>query len=225
MTTIPANLLDTVVTGDARDLSAAIPDESVDLVFTDPVYDRIEDYRWLAEECCRVLKPDRACIAWINNKTAPEVIASMRRLDFVATLCYVVPGSHVFLRAGTMFGWTKFALLFEKGRRLAYRTTRDTVLSTALPDGRHKWNKNELPIREWMEAFSLAGSVVWDPFTGGGTVPAVCKQLGRRYVAFEICAETAERARQRIHDTPMPLPFPDAPPPPALCFDAEEVTA
>jgi DNA modification methylase len=33
-----------IYTGDARELSRAIPDESVDLIFTDPVYDRIEDY-------------------------------------------------------------------------------------------------------------------------------------------------------------------------------------
>lgn len=38
-----------IYTGDARELAKAIPDESVDLIFTDPVYDRIEDYRWLAE--------------------------------------------------------------------------------------------------------------------------------------------------------------------------------
>ena len=38
-----------IYTGDARELAEAIPDESVDLIFTDPVYDRIDDYRWLAE--------------------------------------------------------------------------------------------------------------------------------------------------------------------------------
>ena len=40
--------LDRIITGDARELAKAIPDESVDLIFTDPVYDRIDDYRWLA---------------------------------------------------------------------------------------------------------------------------------------------------------------------------------
>jgi hypothetical protein len=38
--------------GDARELAKAIPDESVDLIFTDPIYDRIDDYRWLREGRC-----------------------------------------------------------------------------------------------------------------------------------------------------------------------------
>ena len=40
--------------GDARELAQAIPDESVYLVFTDPVYNRVDDYRWLAETGARV---------------------------------------------------------------------------------------------------------------------------------------------------------------------------
>jgi len=58
--------LNTIVTGDARQLAEAIPDESVDLVFTDPVYDRIDDYRWLAETAARVLKVDGHLLTWQN---------------------------------------------------------------------------------------------------------------------------------------------------------------
>ena len=50
--------LNTIITGDARQLAEAVPDESVDLIFTDPVYDRIDDYRWLAETAARVLRAD-----------------------------------------------------------------------------------------------------------------------------------------------------------------------
>ena len=54
-------------------------------------------------------------------------------------------------------------------------------------------------------AFTLPAAVVYDPFTGGGTVPAVCKMLGRNYVASEIDPDTAERARQRVPLTQPPL--------------------
>ena len=40
MTTLGPYDLNTIITGDARELAKAIPDESVDLIFTDPVYDR-----------------------------------------------------------------------------------------------------------------------------------------------------------------------------------------
>jgi protein-L-isoaspartate O-methyltransferase len=85
----------------------------------------------------------------------------------------------------------------------------DTVVSRAPTAGRHVWNKNPEAILAWLEALTARGSLVFDPFTGGGTVPAVCKQLGRNFVAFEICPDTAQKARERIRNTPMPLFIPE----------------
>lgn len=55
-------MINQIITGDARELAKQIPDESVDMVFTDPVYENIDDYRWLAETAARVLKPGGACL-------------------------------------------------------------------------------------------------------------------------------------------------------------------
>ncbi len=75
---IPEEYRNQIVTGDARELAKAIPDESVDLVFTDPVYDRIDDYRWLAETAARVLKPDRACLVFAGIGYLPETHDAVR---------------------------------------------------------------------------------------------------------------------------------------------------
>lgn len=49
-----------IYTGDARELAKAIPDGSIDLIFTDPPYPRefLPLYGWLAETAAQVLKPD-----------------------------------------------------------------------------------------------------------------------------------------------------------------------
>ena len=52
-----------------------------------------------------------------------------------------------------------------------------------------------------MNNFCLSGGIVFDPFSGGGTVPAVCKMLDRNYIAFEIDPATAARARVRVEAT------------------------
>ena len=62
-----------VYTGDARELAPAIPDGSVDLIFTDPVYQNIDDYRWLAETAARVLKSGKSCMALAGNMEKPEL--------------------------------------------------------------------------------------------------------------------------------------------------------
>jgi len=74
----------------------------------------------------------------------------------------------------------------------------------------HDWGKPEAVISKWVDAFTDSGGVVYDPFTGGGTVPAVCKMLGRHYIASEIDPATAELARGRVRNTQPPL-FVEAP--------------
>jgi ubiquinone/menaquinone biosynthesis C-methylase UbiE len=77
MDTLGPYPLNTIVTGDARELAQTIPDESVDLIFTDPVYDRMDDYRWLAETAARVLKPDTWLLAYYGIGYLPSTAAAL----------------------------------------------------------------------------------------------------------------------------------------------------
>ena len=56
-----------------------------------------------------------------------------------------------------------------------------------------------------MDCFSAVGEVIVDPLCGGGTTPAMCVQLRRHYLAFEIDPEVAGRARERVRNTQPPL--------------------
>jgi DNA modification methylase len=47
--------------------------------------------------------------------------------------------------------------------------------------------------------------LVLDPFAGGGTVAASARREGRHSLSFEIDPDVAERARQRVAQTPVPL--------------------
>ena len=197
-----------IVTGDARELARAIPDESVDLIFTDPVYDRIEDYRWLAETAARVLKPDRACLVWCSKPKQNKARSAMEDagLAYVYTLDYTVIAKSYRLMFYHVFCWTTPCLWMAKGRSLPRYWIPDTVISQNGTNGQHKWNKNPEAIITWLDAFSKPGAIVADFFCGGGTVPAVCKQLNRRWLAFEIDPDTAATARQRVQQTQPPLP-------------------
>jgi hypothetical protein len=56
-------------------------------------------------------------------------------------------------------------------------------------------------IARYLKAFSRPGALVWEPFAGGGTIPAVCKMHHRNYIAFEIDPATAVAARERVANT------------------------
>jgi len=194
----------TIITGDAKELAPAIPDESVDLIFTDPVYDRIEDYRWLAETAARVLKDDRACLAWYGGPVPFDVQRAMGE-SLTWQLNYTVPAKANKLIGYNLFTWTTSCLWFRKGKGFPIKRIPDTFIDGRKPANGFKWNKNPAVIERWVDAFTKIDAVVVDPFTGHGVVPAVCKMLGRHYLAFEIDPDVAERARERVRNTQPPL--------------------
>ncbi len=204
---MPESYKNKIVTGDARELAKAIPDESMDLIFTDPVYDRIDDYKWLARTAIRVLKPDSTALVWCGKRLAAHCQIAMEEvgLEYVYTLDYVVPAKPYRLMYYHLFLWTTPCLWMQKGRSIPNRWLPDTIISRQSTKGSHVWNKNPEAMSSWLEAFSTIDSVVFDPFTGSGTIPSVCKILERNYVAFEIDPKTAENARQRVANTQVPM--------------------
>jgi len=213
---MPQEFRNQIVTGDARVLAERIPDESVDLIFTDPVYDRIDDYRWLAETAARVLKPDRACFVFCGIEWIPQELNALGEY-----LAYRWQFSFTPVQAGGSRFWSGMmrrcwiaGVWFEKGTSKLYGRIFDSM---ALPSGhnqtghgnRHKWEKGLKWMRFVGRAFCPKDGIALDPFTGSGTIPAVCKQLGRNYVAFEIDPNTAELARERVRNTQPPLFVPE----------------
>jgi hypothetical protein len=198
-----------IYTGDARELAKAIPDESVDLVFTDPVYDRIDDYRWLAETAARVLKrAGNLLVFCAHHRQASCASILLTQLDECPILEHRVIGPR-----GRLFPWRLVCnvlpvLWFSKGATAT--DWQSLQVDSYLRSRRgHNWGKNEDMILYRIERMTQYATLVFDPFTGGGTVPAVCKMLGRRYLAFEIDPETAELARERVRNTQPPLFVPE----------------
>lgn len=51
---------------------------------------------------------------------------------------------------------------------------------------------------DFIQAFTLPGMLVCDPFAGSGTVLKMAKALGRHFIGFEISPEYCEIARRRL---------------------------
>lgn len=201
MSTLGPYALNTVYTGDARDLAPAIPDNSVDLVFSDPVYANLVDYVWLAETAARVLRPGGSCLAWCSNVLQYDVHRLMSAfLDFQAPLVYVVKGGTFMLFSRSLFVWHTPCLWFSKGAP-ANEAMPDTVISGAPPANGFKWNKNPEAFATWLRALVPPAGVVVDFFAGEGSVPVACKALGFDFWASEIVPERAAQARRRLERT------------------------
>lgn len=201
---IPEGYWDVIVTGDARELSRRLPAGSIDLVFTDPVYERMTDYVWLAEESRRVLKPDGRMLCFCGIGYLEETMQALRIGGApVKWTCGIYkPGASQRVFKDVFNHWC--ALLWCLGEPV--KTMADVQVSQlAHLDGPHKWKKGVGAVARHLTSFALPGEVVWDPFCGGGTVEVACRMLGLHFVASEIDPATAREGQERLALVPEPL--------------------
>lgn len=218
MSAIPPEYLNQIVTGDARELARGIPDESIDLIFTDPVYQNIDDYRWLAETAARVLKPSGAILTFCGIGFLPDTLDALRAGGLIyrwqlLLLQMFRSGSH---SPNGFSHFTECLWLDRFGNSRPHKQVPDVRSWQPVMDGFAvlydsrvmRWFNDPNFVAYYLDAFSCGDDTVADFFTGSGTVPAVRKMLGRHYIAFEIDPDTAERARQRVAMTQPPLLVP-----------------
>lgn len=208
--------LDSIITGDARELAKAMPDESVDLIFTDPPYPKkyMSAFSTLAS-CAHSLKRGGRLLSLVGHYQLPE---AMNELGSVLTYDWIIanaaPGRTAAMFQKRVWATWKPCLVYRRGtlgNRCNFANDLFTVDKDAFNYAKmfHSWGQGASFFAYYIDRWTLPGDVVLDPFCGGGTTAAVCKALDRRCVSFEIDPDTAERARQRVLTTQAPLVFPE----------------
>lgn len=208
MQSIGSYPLNEIITGDSRLLAQSIPDNSIDMIFTDPVYENIEDYAWLAETAARILKPNRALVAFYYPKFHLQVGNAMsQHLTYQEMIIWHRNNEMKFRYSPVGKSVYVPAYVFSKGEKLsrpgfAFNLRSYPVWSV---DSNHKWSKPPEFLAYYLEALSRVGEVVYEPFAGGGSMLSVCKQFERNFISSEILPETADIARKNLLQTMFPL--------------------
>jgi DNA methylase/Methyltransferase domain len=202
-------LINKILTGDCQELIKLVPDNSIDLIFTDPPYLKayLPLYGWLGKEAARVLKPGGFCLAYtgvIHKWTVMQLLAD--HLDYFTDIIALDNGKQSsILWSQKLISRHKSILAFSKGPGLP----RCQMLTSFFGGGKdkrfHKWGQDEQTARYYIDCFTLPGQVILDPFVGGGTTCYVAAQIGRGFIGFEIDGTQAEIARHRLLTMQMPL--------------------
>ena len=184
--------------------SDRIADESVDLVFTDPPYDKdsAKLYGKAARVAARILKPGGSFIAYSGQKYLPDVYGWINQpaLRYWWTFCDLHAGGHQMLqKLGVRCGW-KPIVWYVKGTRGDVSEVLADVVSGAREKDDHEWQQAEVEARHFIEKLTFPGGLVVDFFLGSGTTKVAADKLGRRFIGFEINAETAAKAAKRIQE-------------------------
>ncbi len=212
---------------DAVDWLRALPDESADLVITDPAYESLERHR--AVGTTTRLKVSKASSnAWFTifpNSRFPELLGEVYRVlrrhrHFylfcdAETMFVVKPLAEA---AGFRFWkplvWDKqrigmgyhyraryeFVLFFEKGKRKLNDLGISDIITVPRVTRGYPAEKPVAVSRVLIAQSTRPGELVVDPFMGSGSVGAAAVELRRQFLGNDLCAEAVEIAANRLSE-------------------------
>lgn len=213
---VSSELENGVYCGDSKELVARIPDRTISLIFTDPVYDRIADFKWLAEQANRVLKPGGHLLTFYGLGFAEDTFRALREGGRKVSWPLVVHQPGQTQRVNTKMFSTYYGCLWCGGGSMPYAGVADVQTSypQQIKGGKSgpkewRWRKNPFAIAKLIAAFSAPGDLVLDPFAGFCSVAEACIMTGRRYLAFELDQEKVEWSREQLAEVQPAMIAPD----------------
>jgi len=182
-----------------------LPDNSIDLVLTDPPYAACYRplYSDLGREARRALKPGGFLVSYMNQNGLPEILGRLEE-----HLDYYWLGMALYSGMSPPGYWRKHAKIVSYGKPLAFfqkppRTqpaqwTHDFVCGGRIEREYHRWQQPLGESKALIEQLTRPGDLVVDPFMGSGTVLVAARELGRRAIGYEKEERTYQTALQRL---------------------------
>jgi len=193
--------------GDFRKLAHCIPDNSVELVFTDPPWDRdsVPLYCDAAKEAARILKPGGSMITYVGQVILPDVLPlMMQHLKYFWTGAALRDGRLNQIHAyGIENTFMPMLWLVKEYRGDVQTFVRDSVLGVRQKQF-HEWQQSQEDAEHFIGGLTSPTGIVVDFFAGGGTTIAAAIRLKRQWTAFEIDEAAIPGIVERIEAAPEP---------------------
>ncbi|OAI46887.1 hypothetical protein AYO44_10550 [Planctomycetaceae bacterium SCGC AG-212-F19] len=175
---------------------------AVDVIATDPPWNDLRCYRWLAKFARKKLRPGGLLIVQCSNQQLAKVLPIFAEFTYLRTLSltYFLP-LKTKGRPPFMIGWCPI-VVFANGKPTKFT---GWIADSVIEYGRsrikslHDWQQSLKPWCHWMAYLTRPGELIADPFAGVATVGCAVKLAGgRKYLGTEIDGETAKVAQGRI---------------------------
>jgi hypothetical protein len=199
--------------GDFRKVLSDLPDNSVDLIFTDPPYDKksVPLYADLASLAARVLVQGGSLICYAGVHALPSLFPIMTpHIKFWWQLCLRLKAAFPRQHGWRVHVHYKPLLWFVKGIYKGEYMV-DVIESTWLAKNWHDWQQSEAEAAHCISRLTPEDGLVLDPMCGSGTTLLAAKRLGRRYLGVDLDRTQGKVATARLRQN-----LPEAPPGPPL---------
>ena len=212
-----------IIQGDCLDELKKLPDNSVDLIITDPPYKVSQNYGSGVDadnlknvssilrtfpEMCRVLKEGRFLISFYDNRILPFLFEAIKGTELVYR-----KSIYLYRRWGNAHRWmgwmqtTDPVCFFVKGHnkpfyqgKIKAKVKHDCYIK-ASPEKENTGHPAQKPleiIEDIITWCSEEGDVVLDPYLGSGSIAAASKNLKRKFIGFEIEEDYIELVKKRL---------------------------
>lgn len=176
--------------GDFSVKQSKIPQNSIDLIFTDPPYDKasLGLYLKLARFASYVLKDGACLVTYAAQYYLPEIVsifAQERSLRYLWMPAVRNSGRSARIFRKRIFACYKPLLIYVKGKA---RTCDDFLPDMVEPKSRspekllHPWEQGVAEAEHFIRFLTYEGQVVCDPMLGSGTTGISALGLQRRFL-------------------------------------------
>ncbi|MGE0404166.1 MAG: site-specific DNA-methyltransferase [Kofleriaceae bacterium] len=211
--------------GDAVGWLRTLPDESIDLVITDPPYESLEKHRAIGTTT-RLKHSKASSNDWFEifpNARFPELFVEVYRVLKRNTHFYLYCDPETMFvakplaeEAGFKFWkpivWNKMRigmgyhyrakyeciLFFEKGKRKLNNLGISDIIEAPRIIGGYPAEKPPQVSSVLVEQSSQIGELVIDPFMGSGSTGVAAITNGRHFMGNDLCAEAVDITRARL---------------------------
>lgn len=189
--------------GDFNIKGQEIPDNSVDVIFTDPPYDQASLPLWsqLGRLANRVLKPSGLLVSYSGSLYLNQIFPMLDdHLTYLWTAAIYHSGSKKKIYPVGMNQAWKPILIYYKSPKNIYWPTITDMVSGGESKQHHDWEQSVAEASHYIKAFCPRNSVLLDPMMGSGTslVAGLQSGLGLHCIGIELDKAAYSDAEQRV---------------------------
>ena len=219
----PIDFKNKIIQGDCLDVMREIPDDSIDLILTDPPYnisqksnglrkldygdwDKDKDHKLVFSA---IIEMERICkgtiITFCANEQMSYIYNFFKSKDLITKILLWLKPNPSVINCQHSYVTGQELIVYAKKRNTFFKP--DFKLSYfTYPFPNFRWHPTEKPIeliKELIIDTSEKNDLILDPFLGSGTTAVAAQSIGRNFIGIEISKKYCEIARDRLRQKPL----------------------
>ena len=181
-----------------------IPDNSIDLILTDPPYaeEHLRLYEQLGVFAQRVLKEGGSLVTFPNYKELEgNNLIEKAGLEYCRQFCVKLNGHHGMIPVhGTqvVINWKSLAWFIKGEKTQVPARIEDFIESQPVDKAIHEWVQSTVEAEHIIKAFTVESQIVCDPMMGSGTNGIAALKLNRKFIGIDIDPVAFSNAQRRL---------------------------